>query len=92
MDSRESRESREIQPLPEDVWDLLKQYMFQDKFRAIAEVRRHTALPYALSLHQFKGLDNTLAYLQRREPWVFRLLPFQQVKNIILETQLECRD
>ena len=43
--------------LPEDIWMMVKDYLFAGKFEAICEVRQHAALPYILAMHNYKGLD-----------------------------------
>jgi len=77
---------------PAEVWEMVTSYLLHDKLRAKKVVQQHTALPYVLSLHQYKGLSNTLEYLQLREAWVFQVLPRQQITNTIRATQRDCRD
>ena len=75
--------------LPEEVWLLTKQYLFHDKFRAKQVVKQHTALPYLLSLHQYKNMNSTLEYLRLYEAWVFRVLPSGQIISLVRKTGQE---
>lgn len=76
----------------EDIWVMVKDYLFSGKFEAIEEVRNHAALPYVLSMHNFKGLDNNMNYFFQKQSWIFRYLHVGQVKKIIVETENYMRD
>ena len=78
--------------LPEDIWVMVKDYLFAGKFEAICEVRHHAALPYIFAMHNYKGLDINMNYLFQKQSWVFRYLHVGQVKKIIIETENYMRD
>ena len=73
--------------IPDDIWFMIKEFLFSRKFEAIALIKKHASLPYALSLHNFKGLDNNINYLMRSESWVFRVLHMRQVEKTIRDTE-----
>lgn len=50
-------------------------------------IKTHTALPYSLSLHQFKSDDNICKYLKTEHDWVFNYLKMNNVVEIIHQTK-----
>lgn len=66
-----------------DSWQLIKSYLFHGKFEAIDVIKYHTELPYALGLHNVKGLENTFQYLWDKHPSIFDVLSIRQVREII---------
>lgn len=69
--------------IPDDIWINVKDYLFHNKFEAIELVQYHAALPYALGLHNYKGISNNMNYLKANHAWVFTVLCVNQVIGII---------
>lgn len=69
--------------IPDDVWGLIKGYLFHGKFEAIDLIKYHTELPYMLGMHNAKGVDNTFQYLWDRHSSVFDVLSVGQVREVI---------
>ena len=72
---------------PDDIWDIIKDYLFASKFEAISLIKMHAELPFKLSLHNYKGVDNNITYLMKHEKWVFGVLCMRQVKKTIEDTE-----
>ena len=67
----------------DDVWSLIKSYLFHGKFEAIDLIKYHVELPYALGMHNHKGVEHTYSYLWDKHSHIFELLSVKQVRNII---------
>ena len=55
-------------------------------------IKTHTALPYSLSLHQFKSYENICKYLKTKHNWVFNYFKMDEVVKIIRQTKLDIID
>jgi hypothetical protein len=73
--------------IPDDIWNIIKVYLLHRKFDAIKIIKYHTELPYALGMHNRKGIDNNISYLTTFQPWVFKILCKKQIINIIKKTE-----
>jgi len=78
--------------LPDEIWCVVKDFMFHQKFEAIKTVKKHAELPYALGLHHLKGVENNMNYIHHRNSWILNVLHNKQIENIIRETERKCRD
>ena len=76
---------------PEEIWDIVKTFIFYSKFEAIETVEKHAALPYALGMHDMKGIENNMNYIRIRNQWILDLLHVKQIENIIRETERALR-
>ena len=75
--------------IPDEIWDIIKDFIFYKKFDAIKTIEKHTELPYALGMHHLKGVENTMNYIRLRNPWILNVLHKKQIENIIRETERE---
>ena len=67
----------------DDAWCLVKKYLFHGKFEAIDLIKYHVELPYALGMHNHKGVENTYSYLWDKHSHIFEVLSVRQVLDII---------
>ena len=77
---------------PDEIWDIIKTFIFHKKFDAIKTVEKHAALPYALGMHNMKGVENNMNYIHVHHSWILDLLHVKQIENIIRETEASHRD
>tara|TARA_Y100000389_G_C17454938_1_gene517465 strand:- start:219 stop:461 length:243 start_codon:yes stop_codon:yes gene_type:complete len=73
--------------LPNELWDIIKTFLFAKKFAAIETVKKHAALPYMFAMHDLKGVENNMNYIRIKNPWILDLLYVKQIENIIRETE-----
>jgi hypothetical protein len=71
---------------PTDIWSIIKEFSL-DNTKAIKVIKQQTALPYMLSLHQYKGIENNITFLKRNYPWIFTKMSINRVKTIIRTTE-----
>jgi hypothetical protein len=77
---------------PEEIWLNIKELLLYRKLEAIKLIRHHTGLPYALSMHNHKGINNNINFLKRDYSWIFTTLHMKQIKEIIRKTEQFYRD
>ena len=77
---------------PDDIWDIVKTFIFHSKFDAIETVEKHAAMPHAFGMHDMKGVENNMVYIRLRNPWILNVLHMKQIENIIRETERIYRD
>tara|TARA_B100001094_G_scaffold324655_1_gene377600 strand:+ start:746 stop:955 length:210 start_codon:yes stop_codon:yes gene_type:complete len=56
------------------------------RLEAIKLVKLHTSLPYSLSLHNCKSIENLTVYLKRAHSWVFDILELDEINQIFIDT------
>lgn len=78
--------------LPNELWDIIKTFLFAKKFDAIETVKKHAALPYMFGMHDLKGVENIMNYIRIKNPWILDLLYVKQIENIIREIEIKLRD
>ena len=71
----------------DEIWTIIKDYLLHKKLEAIKTIVKHASLPYALSMHDCKGLKNNITFLKLKENWVFKLLYYKQIEKIIKDTE-----
>ena len=57
------------------------------RLEAINLVKLHTSLPYTLSLHNCKSIENLTVYLKRAHSWVFDILELDEINQIFIDTK-----
>jgi len=67
----------------DDAWRVVKSYLFHGKFEAIDLIKYHVELPYALEMHNHKGVEYTYSYLWDYHSHIFEVLSVRQVLDII---------
>ena len=77
---------------PDEIWDIVKTFLFHKKFAAIETVEKHAALPYMFGMHDLKGVENTMNYIRVKIPWILDELHEKQIENIIREIERKLRD
>ena len=79
---------------PDEIWKSILSYNTEYKVlkeKAINLIKHHTKMPFALSLHNFKGLKSNLDYHKTHNIWIFKVLDEDYIKEIINKTEQELR-
>ena len=67
----------------DDVWSLIKSFIFHNNYEIIQLIEYHTCLPYTLGNHNHKGVEYTFTYLWDNHPDIFDVLSIKEVRCII---------
>ena len=69
---------------PDEIWNNILDYIvWQTPKNAKKVLEKHAILPYAFSLHEFKGLQNNLDFHKRYNPWIFNIMLLMLMGSVI---------
>ena len=69
---------------PEEIWFIITELLLYRKLEAIKLIKHHAALPYALSMHNYKGIDNNINFLKITYSWIFKILHIKQCYKMVI--------
>ena len=76
---------------PEDTWNIIKLFLLYNRAKATNLINYQATLPYILSMHQYKGVNENFKFLQLRYSWVFNTLSVKDIKYIITKSEEKTR-